>query len=241
MTELHQGNRCLAVGLVLLLLIGSLFFGMIRPSEAAPPPGGRDQGRHDPAPRDRGPAAPGAREFRDSRYQHNRYYPVYGAQIPRLPRDHRVVLHNRTRYYFSGGAWYRPQGARYVVVTPPIGLFVSFLPPFYTTIWVGGAPYYYANDVYYAHRGGGYVVVAPPKEEVSEVPPPADNMFVYPRQGQSEAQQATDRYECHRWAYSQTGFDPTQPAAGSDTSGEKRANYQRAMSACLDGRGYTVK
>jgi hypothetical protein len=42
---------------------------------------------------------------------------------------------------------------------------------------------------------------------------------------------------------SQTGFDPTQPPGGSPEPQkiEKRADYQRAMSACLDGRGYTVK
>ena len=33
--------------------------------------------------------------------------------------------------------------------------------------------------------------------------------FVYPRAGQSEQQQSQDRYECHQWAVSQTGFDPS--------------------------------
>jgi hypothetical protein len=68
-------------------------------------------------------------------------------------------------------------------------------------------------------------------------------MFIYPRQGQSEQQQADDRYACHRWAAEQTGFDPTQTPGGSSGTpgGEKRADYQRAMGACLDGRGYTVK
>ena len=88
------------------------------------------------------------------------------------------------------------------------------------------------------------VVVEPPKSEVSETPPPADQMFIHPRQGQTEKQQADDRYECHRWAVSQTGFDPLQQQPGGMPEGqkpEKRADYQRALSACLDGRGYTVK
>lgn len=33
--------------------------------------------------------------------------------------------------------------------------------------------------------------------------------FAYPNAGQSEQQQSKDRYECHTWSVSQTGFDPT--------------------------------
>lgn len=33
--------------------------------------------------------------------------------------------------------------------------------------------------------------------------------FAYPKAGQSEQQQSKDRYECHQWAVSQTGFDPS--------------------------------
>src|SRR5262245_48154362 len=39
---------------------------------------------------------------------------------------------------------------------------------------------------------------------------PAQNLYVYPSQGQSQDQQNRDRYECHNWAVSQTGFDPTR-------------------------------
>jgi hypothetical protein len=194
-----------------------------------------DRGHGGPGP-DRGPR-PG--EFRDSRYHHDRYYPNRGHVIKTLPRDHRVVYHGRNRFYFHGGVWYRPSGPRFVVVAPPIGLFLPVLPPFYTTIWVRGIPYYYANDIYYAHQGNGYVVVDPPQSDVSEAPPPADQLFIYPRLGQSSQQQADDRYACHQWAVSQTGYDPVQQQPGAP--GEKRADYQRALSACLDGRGYTVK
>jgi hypothetical protein len=251
MTTIHDWSRYRSRGLMLALMSGFLLFWFALAAQAAPADG-RDPGRRDsirsnpgrPNPIQRNPGRPNPpqREFHDSRYQHDRSYPVRGGHIVALPRDHRVVVHNGSRFYFSGGAWYGSLGSRFVVVAPPIGLFIPFLPPFYTTIWVGGAPYYYANEVYYGHRGNGYVVVEPPKEEVSQAPPPAEQMFIYPRQGQSEAQQATDRYECHRWAVEQTGFDPTQPASLSDAQrGEKRADYQRAMAACLDGRGYTVK
>jgi hypothetical protein len=72
---------------------------------------------------------------------------------------------------------------------------------------------------------------------------PSQDFFIYRRNGQDELQQARDRYECHTWAKRQTGFDPTLPAGGvaPENSVQKRADYQRAISACLDGRGYTIR
>jgi hypothetical protein len=264
MTYIHNINRYIVLGLMPALLSGLLLFGLTQSAQArergsqqgefrGAPERGPHQGEFRGAPERGSPQGefrgvpergPRQGEFRDSRYNHDRSYPSRGYVTGALPRDHRVVVHGRSRFYFSGGAWYRPQGSRFVVVAPPFGLFVPFLPPYYATIWVGGVPYYYANDVYYAHQGNGYAVVEPPKSDVSETPPPADQMFVYPRLGQSEKQQADDRYECHRWAVNQTGFDPTQqqPAGAPEAQrAEKRADYQRALGACLDGRGYTVK
>jgi len=183
------------------------------------------------------------REFIDSRYHHNHRYPVRGQYVNTLPGGYRPVMHGGTRYYFHGGIWYRPWGPRFVIVAPPVGLFIPSLPPSYVTIRVGGVPYYYANEVYYMQRPDGYAVVEPPKGEATPVQPQAGQIFVYPRKGQSEKQEATDRYECHSWAANQTGYDPTNPAAGipEAQAAQKRADYQRAMGACLDGRGYTVK
>jgi hypothetical protein len=47
-----------------------------------------------------------------------------------------------------------------------------------------------------------------------------------------------DRYECHRWVVGKIGFDPTAAATGQPSDPACRADYQRAQSACLDGRGY---
>jgi hypothetical protein len=182
----------------------------------------------------------------DRRHFHNRYYPPRGVTVDILPRNHVVVPHRDTRYYFHGGVWYRPSGPRFVVVAPPVGLSVSLLPPYYTTVWVGGAPYYYADGVYYAWRPAErtYVVVDPPREtEVVALPPEPEQLFVYPRLGQNEQQQAGDRYDCHRWAVDQTDFDPTQAGGGvppSETAA-RRADYQRATKACLEARGYSVR
>jgi len=135
----------------------------------------------------------------------------------------------------------------------------------------------------------------------------AQEFFVYPAKGQTQAQQDQDRYECHVWSVQQSGFDPTrsstayaQPASQApqggllqgaargaavgavggaiagdagkgaaigaatgalignmrrndqvrqqqyqsqqqaSTNSAQRASYDRAMSACLQGRGYTI-
>jgi hypothetical protein len=160
-------------------------------------------------------------------------------------------MFNHAPYYFAHGVWYRPYGGRYVVIAPPFGLFVPFLPPAYATIWVTGIPYYYANEVYYTQTAGGYVVAEPPQGEVSETSPGTQQgmesseykMFIYPRKGQSEKQQATDRYECHTWAVGQANYDPTKIPSGipADQLMQKRSDYQRAMASCLDARGYSAK
>ena len=194
------------------------------------------------------------REWHDTRYHHDHYYPARGVFIDVLPAHPFVAIHGGARFFFSGGVWYRPEGPRFVVVAPPMGLIIPTLPPYYTTVYVRGAPYYYANDVYYVPNGAGYMVVDPPPANVvaEQGPPPppaqpappaqtatADQVFVYPRQGQSAEQQAADRYACHQWAVSQAGVDPTTNAV--TITGQKRADYQRALGACLDGRGYTVR
>jgi hypothetical protein len=182
----------------------------------------------------------------DKRYGHNHYYPPRGYAVPVLPRDYRVVHYHGSPYYYHSGIWYRPYGSRFVVVVPPFGIVVPILPPFYTTIWWGGIPYYYAGGVYYTWYPDyrGYVVTEPPPEaQVQQEAVVSDELYIYPKKGQSEKQQALDRYECHRWSSSQTGFDPTQPGGGvSETqNAAKRSDYRRAMTACLEARGYSVQ
>jgi hypothetical protein len=43
----------------------------------------------------------------------------------------------------------------------------------------------------------------------------AQDIHAYPAKGQSQAQQDRDRYECHSWAVSQTGFDPSRTQASA--------------------------
>lgn len=193
-----------------------------------------------------------APEHFDPRFAHNHYYPNRGAYIGELPGRPFIVDRPGGRFFYSGGIWYAPYGPRFVVVGAPIGVFVPVLPPFYTTVWFGGVPYYYSNDTYYmwSAEQNGYVTVDPPGADdnastlAPQPPPPqGDDLYVYPQQGQSAEQQASDKYECHKWSSSQTGFDPTQPggAVPPDQLPARRADYQRAMQACMQGRGYSAR
>ncbi|HLW23201.1 MAG TPA: hypothetical protein VKT22_02435 [Steroidobacteraceae bacterium] len=52
----------------------------------------------------------------------------------------------------------------------------------------------------------------PPPRAVAVPVPPPQRIFVYPNNGQSAEQTDRDRYECHEWAVSQTGVDPSRDA-----------------------------
>ena len=199
----------------------------------------------------------------DNRYSHNHYYTTRGVEVATVPGRPYVVAHGGEHFYYTGGVWYAPRGPRYVVVAPPVGVFVLVLPLFYTTVWFAGVPYYYSNQTYYVYGGPqGYEVVQPPGDPGSAVqgpqgpaypgaPPPApgdahpegEDIYVYPQHGQSPDQQANDRYDCHKWASSQTGFDPTQAGGGvaPDQTVARGEEYRRAIRACLEGRGYSVR
>lgn len=136
---------------------------------------------------------------------------------------------------------------------------ITVLPAGVVTYWWDDVPYYYVNNVYYVWDSSddGYIVANPPpvasngqswysdpplsNSTSSSASAPSqrgpDDVYMYPEHGQSARQQATDRYECHKWAEKQSNFDPTEPASASSGSG---ADYHRALVACLKGRGYSV-
>ena len=181
----------------------------------------------------------------DGRYNHGGYYPAFGAGFRALRDGYRPYYWRGSPFYFYGGIWYAPGGPGFVVVRPPVGLVISVLPPYYSTLWFAGVPYYYADNVYYTSGPGGYVVVDPPPnaDQPGAPPPPAapgqSDLIVYPKNGQTSEQQAADDYECHTWARNQSGFDPSTSVGGG--VGGARNNYLRAKSACLQARGYEVK
>jgi hypothetical protein len=121
-----------------------------------------------------------------------------------------------------------------------LGLYFSTLPLFYSTFWYDGVPYYYADDNYYQWDGnaGQYETVNPPADVQRQAAALSPDLIAYPKNGQSDAQQATDKSECRSWAATQSGFDAAASGAASAT---RREQYMRAQAACFEGRGYSVK
>ncbi len=211
-------------------------------------PGGHAAGR------DRHGAGPGAGDVRpgngrwyDGAHGHNHAYPSPGYGVHTPPQHSHAVYWGGANYRFYDGVWYSPWRSSWVVVRPPYGIVLGDIPAWFTPITIAGIVYLYANGVYYRNRAeGGYEVVQPPVQgqSLSAVPPKS---YVYPRNGQTAQQQATDEYECHRWAVTQTGFDPTGAAVGQaplparSSTSNPAADYERARGACLEGRGYTVR
>ena len=183
------------------------------------------------------PAPPG--QWWDGGHGHGHYYPVTGWRVQHLPPHVHWVPWGGARYAYWGGVWYAPYGSSFVVVRPPIGLVVADLPEYRTVVTIGGISYLYANGVYYREGGGGYEVV--PSPIIGAPDGSAPRSYVYPKLNQSAEKQASDEYECHRWAVGQTGFDPSAAAAGQNTGPSQRTDYARAQTACLEGRGYTVR
>lgn len=113
-------------------------------------------------------------------------------------------------------------------------------------IGVGG-PYPYPGPWGYGphigvgvHVGGPYYPGTPapaPAPAPSQAAQGALKLYVYPAAGQSEAQIADDRYQCHTWASGQSGYDPTLGAGSRDEA----EGYTRAFTACMEGRNYVVR
>ncbi|NNA53820.1 DUF6515 family protein [Pseudomonas lactis] len=167
-----------------------------------------------------------------------------GYVIDRFPdRNYRVPYRGQD-YFFSGGYWYRPQGPRYVVVTPPYGIRVHYLPDYAREVWVGGSLLFLAAGAYYAYEQSTqqYVVVQPPTQVPSPPPTPQGNGYdvvAYPANGQSPAQVQQDGYDCYRWAVQQSGFDPRTVTYAPDPAVVQ--TYRQAQGNCLGSRGYQVQ
>jgi hypothetical protein len=168
-------------------------------------------------------------------YWHGAFWPAayYGWSYPLflgfLPALYATYWWDGVPYYYVNNVYYNYDAADngYVAVDPP-------------PVSSGGD----AADVNAAAaagpQGGNAADNTPPDVASAAGPGAAAGLIIYPRNGQSDQQQATDKFQCHDWAKGQTGFDPTSQAS-SGASVNKRSAYARAMSACLDARGYTVR
>ncbi len=130
-----------------------------------------------------------------------------------------------------------------VYAAPGYGGYLTALPAGSVSVTVGGGRYWRHGDHWYRPWGPRWVIVAPPivlgqPEPVyiqHAAPPPLPaapakpDPIIYPRQGQSAEQAEADRRDCNRWA-------TTQPAAMAEAT-----VFHRAVEACMDGRGYTLR
>ena len=170
------------------------------------------------------------------------YHPI-GHRVTVLPSSYIRIYVGGYPYFYFGGVFYSGHVSGYVVVRAPIGAVISVLPIGFIEFYIGGITYYYVNETYYIWDDArlAYVVVQKPDGADSAITEATQGrLFAYPKQGQSEEQQARDRYECHRWAVRESRVDPTMDDEG-DISKRDRDNYRRALAACLEGRGYAVK
>ena len=140
--------------------------------------------------------------------------------------------------YWQGGYWrgaYWPR-AYYYSGFPWL---LASLPLLYTTFWFDDVPYYYVDRVYYTWNAADndYVATDPPPVSGTSTGTSGDvatgKVFAYPKSGQSEQQQATDQQECREWASTEAGAGATTAVTSTD--------FNRAVVACLEGRGYSAK
>lgn len=139
-------------------------------------------------------------------------FPAYGSVVAGLPHGAVSVNIGGGRHWHHGGVWYRGYGPRYRIVAAPLAY-----------------GYYQGYPGYPAP-----LYVAPPPVVVAEAPavsvgPKKPDPVIYPRNGQDSQQTEYDRQECNRWA-------TTQQAAMADAG-----VFQRAVEACMDGRGYSMR
>jgi hypothetical protein len=175
-------------------------------------------------------------------WPHVWFYPGFAWWLPVLPFGYATFWWGGMPFYYANSLYYtwNPAYNGYVVTDPP---------PAAGTADPGASGDGYSDP---SQQGDAAPAGPPPDAGAAQSyggpppnggPPPAygggapSDVYVYPRNGQSEQQTQNDRYECHSWAVNQTGFDPTRggPQSGSGD------DYRRAMAACLDARGYTAR
>src|SRR5258708_4752871 len=165
--------------------------------------------------------------------------PPFGVIVPFLPPFYTRVWVGPYPYYYANDVYYAPGPQGYTVVAPPAGT-IAMAPPPGTPVSPDNA----VTELGPVANGVQQIAPVPRASAPPSIPAvsPAtvaqasgNQLFIYPRQGQNADQQNRDRGECNSWAVSQTGYDP------ANAGGQMDPDYMRAIGACLEGRGYTVK
>ena len=183
------------------------------------------------------------RNYEGGRNHYSRHHYRPGYRVNRLPSRHHHFVHRNRDYYYFGGSYFNRHQSGFEVVLPPLGARVPYLPPGYVVFNLGPRRYYYANYVYYLwdEHDRDYIVVREPEGGddlvVNNAPASFSEIYAYPSQGQSPEQQERDYYDCHVWSVDESDYDPTLEGQNA----YRARDYRRAMIACLEGRGYSVR
>ncbi len=172
-------------------------------------------------------------------YWHGGYWPraYYGLGfawfLPVLPLAYSTYWYGGLPYYYANDVYYtwNPSYAGYTATDPP---------PVADPSGAGAAAAPEAPPPANAPYPNSDPNAAAPYAGAGQQPPGAGapvtdadgqqgRIFMYPKNGQSEEQQSADKRECQQWAAQQAG-----------TSGANSSDYQRAMVACVEGRGYSA-
>lgn len=158
--------------------------------------------------------------------------PPIGVTVPQLPAFVTRFESGGKSYLYANDVFYRalPDSGGYEVVNDPAD---GVPDPSQTPL-----------DVPPSRSASASPPPAQPAMPSEDVAVPADptGLAISPRNGQSESQQAIDRYECYRYAVTQTSFDPLAPNGAAPPAEVVRNDraYARAQAACLQGRGYDL-
>ena len=197
--------------------------------------------------------------------------PPIGIVVPTLPTFSTVLAHGGETYLYANDTYYRPRPdlGGYEVVNEPAEGFPQTGPDALVGAQLPGAapatppvsaqaatvpavaqaatfpPPTSAATTTTSTAAAPVPVTLPtgPASASPSGPPQGPKVFLYPKNGQTPDQQARDRYECHRFAVAQSGFDPTRStgAASPAPGNEPQSDYERAQSACFEARGYASR
>ena len=63
----------------------------------------------------------------------------------------------------------------------------------------------------------------------------ASELMIYPNEGQDDAQQEQDNYQCYSWAKGETGFDPMAPPTATEPAPQQQAKQGGVGRGALRG------
>lgn len=74
---------------------------------------------------------------------------IIGAAVAQPPPYYDTIYVGGSDYIYSDGVFLEPSGSEYVVVAPPVGAVVNYLPQGCTTTQTTGGTYYNCSGIYY--------------------------------------------------------------------------------------------